>query len=325
MKGGVYSLRTGLFVIQDLSVEILCEETAYSLVSNYFESICYRKINRKMKPLRLELHILDEPPSIPSDSVRGIQGPSVTTHARGNDIYLASLDGSLIHLDTVERKSKAYLKEAILTDTEKFFSLLGQLLVEALRYNDLHFLHAAALHSNGLGLLFSGDGGCGKTTNSLGLIQSGFHFVSDDSIFLENKDGKVIVHPLYKAFHIDRDVSRRFPELTEGTNHCIPPDNKLAIDVSQIYSGRFISTMTPNIIIFPKITFDAKSDIYPLTQIEVYSRLLTQIILAPQKTIVKKHLKLLEKLVTQTTGFELMTGKDVYEDPSKLIELICYL
>ena len=315
-------MRTGSFVIQDLSVEILCEETAYSLVSNYFESICNRKTNPKMKPLRLELHILDEPPSIPTDSVRGIQGPSVTTHARGNDIYLASLDGSLIHLDTVERKSKAYLKEAILTDTEKFFSLLGQLLVEALRYNGLHFLHAAALNSNGLGLLFSGDGGCGKTTNSLGLVQNGFHFVSDDSIFLEKKDGKVIVHPLYQAFHIDRDLSLRFPELTEGTDHCIPPDMKLAIDVSQIYSGRFIPTMTPNIIIFPKITFDAKSHISPLTQIEVYTRLLTQIILAPQKTIIKKNLQLLEKLVTQTTGFELLAGKDVYEDPSKLVEIV---
>jgi hypothetical protein len=58
---------------------------------------------------------------------------------------------------------------------------------------------------------------------------------------------------------------------------------------------------------------------------EVYRRLLKQTILAVDKEVLRNHLKALEKLVKQTLGFELLSGRDIYEDPKKLTNLICHL
>ena len=303
-------------------MKLVCERPLYSLVSSYLTSLCEGENRPKTKPMQLEISLIETPRTIPPDSIQAIKRPSITSYLKGDGIYFASTDGSLMYLDPINRKSKAFLTRSILNDTMNLFSLLGGAIVEMLKYNGLHFLHAAALQKNGVRLLISGDGGCGKTTTSLSLVRSGFKYISDDSLFFEEQHGEILVSPFYTAFHIDQDLSERFPELTKGHERSIPKGIKIAIDLSQTYPRSSIPVLRPNVIVFPKITSSPKSTLRPIGQMEVFNRLLTQIILASNKEVSRSQLQSLQKLVNQTAGFKLLSGRDVYEDPYKLSNLI---
>ncbi len=171
--------------------------------------------------------------------------------------------------------------------------------------------------------MFSGDGGCGKTTTALSLVYEGFKYVSDDALFLEELNGEIIVHPFYKKFNIDQDLAERFPDVARGKNLPIPEGSKVSVDISQIFPGSSIPYLRPDVIIFPKITSNGKSQLYPLNQMEAYKRLLKQTVLAVDQEVSRNQLKALEKLVKQTLGFELLSGRDIYKDPKRVISLIC--
>jgi len=313
------------YVVQGLNIHLLCENSLHLLISNYFNSLYRGKKRFVIKPLEFELnlYIVEEPPPIPANSVQAIKAPSVTSYSNGKEIYFTLKDGSIICLDPITRNAKGFLKKEILNDSIGLFSLIGAPLGETLKYHGLYFLHSAALYGNGMACMVSGDGGCGKTTTALSLVYEGFKYVSDDALFLEELNGEIIVHPLSKNFHLDQDLAERFPDITRGKNLPIPEGTKVSVDISQIFPGSFIPYLRPNVIIFPKITSNGKSQLYPLNQMEVYKRLLKRTILAVDKEVSRNQLKALEKLVKQTLGFELLSGRDIYKDPKRVISLIC--
>jgi hypothetical protein len=251
-----------------------------------------------------------------------IRTPFVTSYSDDKEIYFTSEGGSIICLNSSTRNAKGFIKKGILNDPIRLSSLIGFSIAEVLKYHNLYFLHSAALYGNGMGYLISGDGGCGKTTTSLSLVRGGFQYVSDDSLFIKELNGEVVVCPLYTSFHIDQDLAKRFPEVARGKDLPIPDGVKLSVDISQTFPGSFISHMRPDVIIFPRINSNGESQLYPISRMEVYRRLLKQTVLAIDKAVSRNQIRALEKLVKQTVGFELLSGRDIYEDPKKLIRLI---
>jgi hypothetical protein len=310
------------YSVHGVSIHVLCEDQLDLPISSYLNSLYRGEKRSDIKPLEFELYIVEEPPPVPISSVQAFKTPSVTSYSDDKVIYFTSADGSIICLNPNTRDARGFVKKEILSDSMKLASLVGVSLTEALKYDGFYFLHSAALYSNGIGLLISGDGGCGKTTTSLGLVRAGFRYVSDDSVFFEDLNGEIVICPLYTSFHIDRDLIERFPEVTLRKNLHIPEGIKVSVDVSQSFPGSFIPYIRPNVIIFPKISSKGESQLHPISQMEVYMRLLKQIVLVSDKVISKNQLKALEKLVKQTVGYELLSGRDIYEDPKKLINLI---
>ncbi len=315
MRGGSYS-------VHGVSVHVLCEDQLDLPISSYFNSLYIGKRRSDIKPLEFKLYIVEEPPPVPTNSVQAIKAPFVTSYSDGKEIYFTSEDRSIISLNPNTRDARGFLKKEILNDSLMLPSLIGASLTEALKYNGLYFLHSAALYGNVVGFLISGDGGCGKTTTSLILVREGFKYVSDDSLFFEELNGEIVVCPLYTSFHIDQDLVERFPEVAIGKNLPIPEGIKVSVDIPQAFPGSFIPYIRPDFIIFPKINSNLESQLHPISRIEVYTRLLKQTILAADKVVSKNQLKALEKLVKQTVGFELLSGRDIYEDPKKAISLI---
>lgn len=315
MRGSSYSVR-------GVSVHVLCDDQLDLPISSYFNSLYMGKRRYDIKPLEFKLYIVEEPPPVPTNSVQAIKAPYVTSYSDGKEIYFTSEDGSIICLNPDTRGARGFLKKEILNDSLMLPSLIGASLTEALKYNGLYFLHSAALYGNGVGFLISGDGGCGKTTTSLSLVREGFKYVSDDSLFFEELNGEIVICPLYTSFHIDQDLVERFPEVAIGKNLPIPEGIKISVDISQIFPGSFIPYIRPDVIIFPKINSNLESQLHPISRMEVYRKLLKQTILTADKAVSKNQLKALEKLVKQTVGFELLSGRDIYEDPKKVISLI---
>jgi hypothetical protein len=92
----------------------------------------------------------------------------------------------------------------------------------------------------------------------------------------------------------------------------------MRVNMAELYSDAFVPSLTPERIIFPRISPSWKSSFFPVNQMEVYRRLLKQTILAVDTEISRHQLQALEKLIKQVQGFELITGKDMYEDPKIL-------
>lgn len=318
----MHSLRGSLYSVHGVGVYVLCEDRLGLPLASYFNSLYRGKRRSDIKPLEFKLYIVEEPPPIPTNSVQAVKAPFVTSYSDGKEVYFASEDGSIICLNPDTRDARGFLKREILNDSLMLPSLIGASLTEALKYNGLYFLHSAALYGNGMGFLISGDGGCGKTATSLSLVRGGFGYVSDDSLFFEELNGEIVVSPLYTSFHIDQDLVERFPEVAIGKSLPIPEGIKISVDISQAFPGSFIPYIRPDVIIFPKINSDSESQLHPISRIKAYRRLLKQTILAADKAVSKNQLKALEKLVKQTVGFELLNGRDIYEDPKRVISLI---
>ncbi len=315
-------LKQSLYVVQGIEISLSVDDCLSFLVSDYFQPLYQGEYAQDLIPVRFELRLVKHPPRIPANSVKAINSPVVTVYSNGGKIYLASKNGSIMCIDPIDRKANGFIKDEIIKNTGELFSLLGTSIVEILKYYGLYFLHAAAVCINRVAYLFSGDGGCGKTTIALSLIREGFQYVSDDSLFLSDCNGEITISPLYRHFHIDEDLSKHFPEMSSGKRFKIPKESKVPVDVSKFYPGSFIPILRPDVIIFPKIISEGKSILNPLSQTESYKRLLKQTALAAEKDISRDQLRILEKLIKQTVEFELLSGRDIYENPKRLVSLL---
>ena len=65
-------------------------------------------------------------------------------------------------------------------------------LAELLKKQGFYFMHAACLEKDGKGYLFAGKSGSGKTTLTLGLLQQGWNAITDDDVFLTERDGQLV-------------------------------------------------------------------------------------------------------------------------------------
>ncbi len=320
--GSIYNLVKSSYLVQGMSVNILCDNIVHSLISSFFNDL-YRGGKRfSVRALEFKLTVVEKPPSPPASSTRVIQSPYVTSYSYSKEIYFTSGDGSVVCFNPITKDANGFLTRGVLNDPLVLHSLVGAALAEAFKYYGIYFLHSAALYGNGMGYLITGDGGCGKTTASLSLVREGFKYVSDDSLFLEELDGEIIVHPFYTDFHVDQNLIERFPEVARVANLPIPWGAIVSANVSEIFPDSFTPHAKPNIIIFPKIISEQKSRLYPLSRLETFGRLLKQIMLAADKEISKNQLKMLKKLVGQVAGFELLSGRDIYKDPRMIIRLV---
>lgn len=308
----------GSFLIQGLTVNLHCEEELFPGLEAYFNSLCQGDMPPNTEVLDLKLEVCNTPPSLHPSAVKEITGPMITYYSRGDKLCFISRDGSLISLDPVRREAKGFLTYDILKKPLDIFLFVCEPLAEMLKLRGLYCLHAAALCISDISILVSGPSGCGKTTTSLSLLANGFKYVSDDTVLVEKLNCGVTVYPLYKSFNIDRDTARRFPQLFKNGNKPFPKEGKMSIDISKIIPNSHTQSAKPDVIVFPKIISGSKSKIRPIGQLEVFKRLLSQIIIAIDKNVAKKQLDALKWLVKQTRGFELLSGKDLYENPDSI-------
>jgi hypothetical protein len=320
--GGSVSVINSTHTIQGVSIRLRCDHRLHLRISYYFNFYYKGETRRLVKPVLYELSRVKNPPTIPADAVRAFKAPDVSCYISGKSIYYTSEDGSVMHLDPVSRKVKGYLREKVLDNTRILYSLVGAPFSEILKYNSLYSLHSSALYRNGVGYLFSGDSGSGKTTTALGLVAHGFKYASDDVVLLEEVKGEIIAHSLTSTFNVDRMLGERFPGIVKEENLPVKEGAKVTVSIERIVPDSFIPHLRPDVMVFLKINSGGKSRINPLSQFEVFNRLLKQTLLAADKEVSQNQIQTIGKLVRQVRGFELLRGKDIYEDPACLVSLM---
>lgn len=275
-----------------------------------------------IKPVLYELSIVNDPPAIPAEACRALKSPDISCYKNGKIIYYALEDGSVVHLDTVSRTAKGFFREKIMEKSAIFYALVGAPFSDILKYDALYSLHSAALSCNGVGYLFSGDSGSGKTTSTLSLVTHGFKYTSDDAVLLEEAKGDIIAHSLTKTFNVDRKTGERFPGIVKEKNLPVKKEAKIMVNIEHAIPNSFIPSLRPDVIIFLKISSNRKSHIYPINQVEVFRKLIKQTVLAAEKDIAQDQTMTFGTLARQVRGFQLLSGRDIYEEPGILLRLI---
>jgi len=213
-----------------------------------------------------------------------------------------------------------------------------------LRQHGLYALHANGLVKDKVGVLFVGSSGSGKSTLSLSLIRQGWGYLSDDVILIRHSSVVSLSNPpdgieaiaFLKGFSFDSNLANRYPELdrpleTPSLNgHRFDPSTssglttgKRFLDISQIYPTRFQPSCFPKVLIFPKIVSNDKSELIPIDRAKAL------ILLAENsggimvdKEMVVKQMEVLKGLVYQTSSYQLLLGRDLYEEPERISEIL---
>jgi hypothetical protein len=206
-------------------------------------------------------------------------------------------------------------------------SLLCLALFEALRHHDLFYLHAGAVRGpDGCGYLISGNAGSGKTSLTLSLIQAGFQFLSDDTVFLRPA-GETEVEALGVArdFHVARDLVREAPSL--GRLDSLPEYNhysgKLRLRPDEWFAGARIDRIfNPDVILFSKVGA-AATELVPMNPMEALTSLLPQsvsVMFDPR--LAGRHLETLRRVVDRARAFRARLGAEMKGDPRRARELV---
>ncbi len=312
------------YVVQGLEIHVSSHQLAEPLLSNYFFSLYKGEAPLGTRPLHFSVYLTEQTPPVPAGSKRAIKGPSVTSYKNGEEIYFVSGDGSIILFDPPGKRAKCILNKKILQDGFGLAPLMSAAISEALRYNGFHYLHSAGLYGCGKGYLVAGNGGSGKTTAAASMVREGFKYVSDDSLLFRECGAEILLFPFYsnRNFHFDGDLANRFPELSDGKSAEIEAGTKVPVDISRKFPDLFTPRLKPHVIIFPSITSCARSVLLSLHRGEAFIRLLKQTILAVDHAVARDQLRVMRRLVHQVISFELLGGRDVYENPKKLVDII---
>jgi hypothetical protein len=110
----------------------------------------------------------------------------------------------------------------LIRDPTRYFNILigviDHLFAKALLEHNIFRLHAACVSKDNQALLICGANSTGKTTLLLKLLQEGFHFVSDDSIYLEFQNDQLICNPFPRIILANYNDVEKFPSLYYNLN-----------------------------------------------------------------------------------------------------------
>lgn len=316
---------TGDVMVQSLPVKLHCEKALYPDLRDYFDSLCKGDGASSLDPLNMVVQFQPIPPKLPAEAMPVVEMAVTKSYRKGHHHYYTANDGSIVQLDSVSRCCHGFIRPEMKNDMSTICSLVSGPLIEAMKSAGRFYLHAAALSHNGVGYLISGDGGCGKTTSALTLVRSGFDYVSDDSLLLDDRAGVIRAYPWYRDFHVSPDIWARYDELNHIATEDLAEGEKFSVDVSRYFKGAPKKWIEPDVILFPRITSRKTSILNPLSPMEIFTRLMKQILLGSDPVLVEQQLEMIKKLVQETDGFELLSGEDLLEEPGKLSSLITSL
>jgi hypothetical protein len=243
----------------------------------------------------------------------------------GEYFYLTE-GSSLLQLHAGQGRGTAQLGPGFLRQPpllQQQFWVFG--LLKLLRPLGVYGLHAAGVVScTGQGLLMVGDTGSGKSTLAIGLIQQGWHYLSDDALLLRAQPTGVAALALRKPFSVDTDAAAAYANLPLGKDSPHPAGKrKRRVDIHEAYPEQYAPACFPHILLFPRLVPHPHSTLRPLDRLSALKHLLVQSgpPLFDHHTMAS-HLEVLKRLVYQAVIYELLAGRDLYQQPGRLIRLL---
>jgi len=220
----------------------------------------------------------------------------------GRKIYIV-LDKSIRELDLEAGTAVGYVDEPIFRHARLVshaFLLSGIIIL--LNARGFYYLHASAVEWDNEGYLFVGKSGSGKSTNAMRLVEKGWNYLSDDSVFLyHNERYQIEVRAIPNEFKLNGEFIR----------------------IEEAYPGQFIKRCAAKRLIHPVIVSEPVSRIVPLGKLEALSVLMRESkFLFIRHALTNQHLHVLKYLVNQCRSYRLLAGRDLLNNPDTLPDLV---
>jgi hypothetical protein len=178
-------------------------------------------------------------------------------------------------------------------------------------------LHAAALVDPGGALwLFAGYTHSGKSTLTIGLLESGWQYLGDDGVVLAETDVGIVAHSWWGSSLLDPILTEHYPHLIHEMGDWV--GQRRAIDLRQCYPHQWLTENTPVYLAFP--CFDTAE---PLARLEPLSpgMALGQLMQHSAPWLLENpqpHLRRLQALCCQTQHFTLHLGSALRTQPDRV-------
>ena len=192
----------------------------------------------------------------------------------------------------------------------------------ALRHHGLFHLHAGALvRGDGRRVVVLGEGGSGKTTVTLALLDAGSLRLGDDTLFFGARGGRVRLFAFPRPFHLGPATACAFPALATDA---AAGDAKLDVPLDALPGRPVAEIDPPDVVLFPRVTGDPTTHVTPLSMAEAFGRALSSCALVVADGLGQKaeQLALLRELLAGARAFELALGADWLAAPEKAAALV---
>ena len=204
-------------------------------------------------------------------------------------------------------------------------------LAAALRRRSLFELHSGAVidPESGQGVLIIGPSGSGKSTLTVQLAAADWPFLTDDVLVLSGEGVEVTAWPLRRCFAITSETlaASNFLQASASLNYTPAERADQSKDKKQflphrVFDSELKEQCLPRTLFFSQVSGGECSRVSRLSSAETLARLIR---MSPwscyDRATATEHLAVLSALVTQSTGYSLLAGKDLL-DPARAAGLI---
>jgi hypothetical protein len=199
-------------------------------------------------------------------------------------------------------------------------SFFTTVLIFLLRRAGWHHVHGAtACDPVGRGWLFAGDSQSGKSTTAALLASRGWAVGTDDVAFLVRNGGSVEV-VAQRATIALRPEGYALLGLAGGAS--ARGGQKTAFYPEEL-GGAWVERVVPQILVLPRVGGAGATRAEPLRPREALAEMVRWsgwVLLEP--ALAQEHLDLLNALARQVRSYRLTLGKDLFEHPDLLMEMI---
>jgi hypothetical protein len=251
--------------------------------------------------------------------------PHLRVFKKGDSCYIVGED-SFFQLDLTASQGTGYLNHTFWDRPPKLqqeFLMLSVLWL--FHRHGLFAIHGNALFKDGLSVLIAGDSGSGKSTTALGLIQKGWKYLSDDVTLINQSSQGIKALAFQKGFSFDPRLAKYYPEINKLLKSSSWNGQKRFLDITSIYPENHLSTCVPNILIFPKIVSEGKSQLIPIDKTSALIMLMQSSGgIMVDKEMAAQQVEVLKNLIYQTSSYRLLAGRDLYEEPEKISFMLSF-
>lgn len=269
----------------------------------------------------LRLKIMTEPPPPLPIEMQRFKVPGGICYKNHQSYYL-EVKGSRVAVGEKDSKQVAVWLgyNAHARKRSSLLTVMAYAMPAALRRIGLYDLHAAALMepASKCCFVFPGTSRSGKTSLSLRLAASGWHYLSDDVVVVSEGKKGVEARGLRRPFQTSSDSlgGCELPRLDAALSVAIPNDpEKRRLDPEILFPGQFAASAKPRVLCFPVITGERESRLAETSKADAMMHLVGMCPWSNYDTSsARDHLRVLGHLVRQCQTYTLHAGRDIFDE-----------
>ncbi len=315
------------FFISNINLQVECKDTRFSerVISSVEDCffVTWNGSIPKSPDIILRFERGDSLFKVPERAQALCGSPSLRVLKDADFCYLIR-GNSIFRLDLANSIGSGFIDSRFWESPPKYqqeFVMLA--LLWLLHSHELYALHANVLVKNDSGILFLGGSGSGKSTVAISLIRQGWGYLSDDVNLIRKSLEGIEALAFQKGFSFDPNLSIHYPDLNNHPEAHSLNGQKKFLDIGLLYPDGYLNSCLPRVLVFPEIVSQSKSRLIQIDKTKALILLIENsggIML--DKAIVAKQTDILKQLVYQTDSYRLLAGRDLYEEPEKITEVL---